>query len=120
MGAEIAIHQENQAQVNLANFTDVYVAGVILEAGAWVIIGRATVFNEDGDRQNVTARLVRDANVIIDNVSIYAPEGETHCLAVQATLKLRRPETVTLMCNTFKGFAECGSLIAFKVDDAVP
>jgi hypothetical protein len=120
MGAELAVHAEDPNQVNLAHFTDVSVAEVTLEAGVWVIIGRAKVVNLDGDIQGVTARIVHDANVIIDNVTSYAPYEQDRCLAVQATLKLRKPETVKLMCSTFDGYAVCRSLIAFKVDAAKP
>jgi len=70
--------------------------------------------------KRVTARIVHDANVIIDNVNIFAPRYTRHCLAAQATLKSRRAETVVLACNTFSGTAEFGSLIAFKVDDVTP
>jgi hypothetical protein len=68
----------------------------------------------------ITARIVQDANVIIDNVNAFALPEVRHCLAAQATLKSRRPETVVLACNTFKGTAEFGSLIALKVDDVTP
>ena len=121
MGAELAVHAEQPAgEVNLSHFVDVIVATLELELGVWVIIGRAVVFNKDGDSQSVTARIVHDGNVIIDNVSIYADEISKHCLAVQATLKSRRPETVVLACNTFDGIVHSGSLIAFKVDDVEP
>ena len=121
MGAELAVHDKQPAGwVDLFGFADVVVAKLELEAGVWVIIGRAVVLNGDGDPQFVTARIVHDANVIIDNVSVYAHGVTRHCLVVQATLKSRRPETVVLACNTFKGTAEFGSLIAFKVDDVVP
>ena len=100
-----------------SGFADVVVAKLELEAGAWVIIGRAVVHNGDGDHQHVTARIVHDANVIIDNVNVYADGHKEHCLAAQATLKSRRPETVVLACNTFNGNAKFDSLIAFKVDD---
>jgi hypothetical protein len=121
MGAELAVHAtQTGGPVGLSGFADVVVAKLELEIGAWVIIGRAVLFNADGDHQAVTARIIHDANVIIDDVSVYAQGGNRQCLAVQATLKSRRPETVVLACNTFSGNVEFGSLIAFKVDDVSP
>jgi hypothetical protein len=121
MGAELAVHAKQPAgQIGLSHFADVIVAKLELELGVWVIIGRAAVLNGDHDPQFVTARIVHDANVIIDNISLWSHGSTRHCLAVQGTLKSRRPETVVLACNTFSGYVESGSLIAFKVDDAVP
>jgi hypothetical protein len=126
MGAELAVHAEQPQQwptggwVELHGFADVIVTKLELEMGVWVIVGRVVIKNTDGDNQMVTAKIVHDANVIIDHVTIWAPSATQHCMAVQATLKSRRPETVVLMCNTFSGHVFSGSLIAFKVDNAVP
>ena len=121
MGAEVAVHAHQAAgTLHLSHFADVILAKLELEVGSWVIIGRAVLYNSDGDPQYLTARLIHDANVVIDNVSLYSKRETRHCLAVQATLKSRRRETVVLACNTYDGNAEFGSLIAFKVDDVIP
>jgi len=102
MGAELAIRGQQSGIASLHNFAEV---------------GRVLVDNFDSDQQDITARIIHDANVIIDGINIYADGKTRHCLAVQATLRSNRAETVVLVCSTYKGIAEYGSLIAFKVDD---
>ena len=106
--------------LQLNQFADVIVVKLELEKGSWVIFGRALVDNFDSDNQTIAARIIHDANVIIDEIDIFAGEKTRHCLAVQATLRSNRAETVVLVCSTYKGIAEYGSLIAFKVDDVTP
>jgi hypothetical protein len=121
MGAGLAFHATQPALLNLNHFADVIAVKLELEKGGpWVIIGRAIVHNHDGDYQAVTAKLVHDANVVIDNVKIWAPGKTRYCVALQTTLKSTRPETIELVCNTFDGDVEFGSLIAFNVDKVVP
>jgi len=117
MGAELAIRGQQSGIAPLNNFADVIVVKLELEKGSWVIFGRALVDNFDSDPQDIAARIIHDANVIIDGIGIHADGGTRHCLAVQATLRSNRAETVVLLCSTYKGIAEYGSLIAFKVDD---
>jgi hypothetical protein len=122
MGAQLAVHgKQQQAVIDLNHFSDVIVVKLELEKlGHWVIFGRVPVDNFDGDDQTVTAKIIHDANVIIDEINIYAGGKTRHCLAVQATLKSNRSETVVLACSTYKGIAEFGSLIAFNVDNLIP
>src|SRR5262249_12181211 len=117
MGAELAIRGQQSGIASLHNFAEVIVVKLELEKGSWVIFGRVLVDNFDSDQQDITARIIHDANVIIDGINIYADGKTRHCLAVQATLRSNRAETVVLVCSTYKGIAEYGSLIAFKVDD---
>src|SRR5262249_12383097 len=117
MGAELAIRGQQSGIAQLRNFADVIVVKLELEKGCWVIFGRVLVDNFDSDQQTIAARIIHDANVIIDGIEIYADEKTRACLAVQATLRSTRAETVVLVCSTYKGIAEYGSLIAFKVDD---
>jgi hypothetical protein len=132
MGAELAVHNEQSLQIGLHNFADFPVTLFELDVGAWVIFGRAIVYNGDGDGQWVSAKIITTdmpaspgapgppPTVTIDHVRLYADADTRHCLAAQATLKLRDRKVVSLMCNTFKGEATFGSLIAIKVDDITP
>jgi hypothetical protein len=128
MGAELAVHNVQSLPKGLLQFTDYAVAGFKLEAGAWVIFGRAVVTNGDGDAQWVSSKIMvfddppdpdlpNPAPVTIDHVRLYADGGTSHCLTAQATLKARQRKLISFTCATFKGEATFGSLIAFKVDD---
>ena len=131
MGAELAVHNEQSAAKSLAAFQDTAVAELELEIGAWVIFGRAVLNNADGDKQLVSATIYAaefpaipgdpfPPGVRIDHVRLTADGKTEHCLAAQATLKLRIRKRISLACATFDGGASFGSLIAFKVDDIAP
>jgi hypothetical protein len=121
MGAQLAVHGKQQGVINLHHFTDMIVVKLELEKlGHWVIFGRVLIDNFDGDSQTIAAKIIHDANVIIDEIDIFADGKTRNCLAVQATLKSNRPETVVLACSTYNGIAEFGSLIAFNVDNLMP
>ena len=86
MGAQLAVHaKQQQGVLQLNHFTDIIVVKLELEQGSWVIFGRVLVDNFDSDDQTITAKIIHDANVIIDEIDIYAGEKTRHCLAVQAT-----------------------------------
>jgi hypothetical protein len=72
--------------------------------------------NGDGDYQSGTAQLLHDANIVIDQALLWLLGGARVCVALQGTLTVKRHETITLNCNTYKGEASCASLIAVKVD----
>src|SRR5436853_6713455 len=96
MGAQLAVHgTQQQGYIDLKHFADVIVVKLELDKlGHWVIFGRVLIDNFDGDSQAISARIVHDANVVIDRIEIYADGKTRNCLAVQATLKSNRPDTV--------------------------
>jgi hypothetical protein len=92
MGAQVAVHgKQPPGFINLQHFAQEIVVKLELkplrEVTRWVIFGRVLVDNFDGDSQDVTARIVHDANVVIDYINIYADGKTRNCLAVQATLE---------------------------------
>ena len=117
MGAKIAVSAVNNGSMNLNNFNDVLMVKMKLEPGNWVIKARVVLYNRDSDDQNVSARIVHDANVVIDRLDIGVGEYWVGCIYLQGTLATERDETIELICSTYKGSAQSGSLIAFDVDD---
>lgn len=118
MGADLAVTASNTSTVWLHNFADTIIVKIELaRGGKWVIMGRALLGNGDGDYQGATAKLVHDANVVIDQANIWLNGGNRTCMYLQGCLVAKEREVITLECNTYKGEASWGSLIAFRVDD---
>lgn len=125
MGAERAViaRQGAPGYMVVRNFTDTIVAKLELEGdGEWLLFGRVSVSNRDGDPQNANAKLVYRANTTIDEGMVRIDEapgsgdGIVQVLYVQGALAAEARETVTLECSTYFGTAMNGSLIALKVD----
>jgi hypothetical protein len=117
MGAKFAVSASNNASFNLNNFNDVLIVKLKLNPGSWVVMARVVLYNYDGDLQTLGAKLVHDANVVIDRVDIWANARSEGCVYLQGTLTTKRDETIELICSTYKGMAQSGSLIAFDVDN---
>jgi hypothetical protein len=120
MGADLAITAGSTGTTQLNNFNDVVMAKMELpgDGGKWILMGRVYLTNFDGDPQWVTASLLHDRNVVIDQVRLWIPGEEyRQCFYLQAGFVANGKETVTLECNTWKGEANDGSLIAIKVDN---
>ena len=121
MGAEVAVHARNNANVNLLGFADVTVLEMRLGKGRWVVLGRVTMINLDSDQQPATAKIVYDIKQTIDVYSFWPYEVFRGCVALQGVADLTNEVTViALQCNTYKGQAEYASLIAFPVDRLEP
>ncbi|CAN7757879.1 hypothetical protein LJR296_006853 [Cupriavidus necator] len=118
MGAKLAVTTSNPGTAWLHNFADTIVAKIeLVGGGKWVIMGRMILGNGDGDYQGATAKLVHDANVVLDHAEIQLKGGIRTCMYLQSCLIVKEREVITLECNTYKGEASCASLIAFNVDD---
>jgi hypothetical protein len=117
MGAKVAVSASNNASISLNNFNDMLIVKMKLNPGNWVINARVVLYNHDGDLQTVGARIVHDASVVIDRVDIWASAFWEGCVYLQGTLATKRDETIELICSTYKGSAESGSLIAFDVEN---
>jgi hypothetical protein len=126
MGAQVAVRgTQPSTYIDLEHFAQEIAVKIELKpvgerVTRWVIFGRVVITNADHDSQDAAARIVHDANVVLDTINIYARPGTVNCLAVQATLLSDRVETVTLTAATYKGDAASGSLIAFNVDQFLP
>jgi hypothetical protein len=79
MGAELAV-TATSGGVSLNNFNDTVLLKLNLRHGNWAIFGRVAVTNGDPDRQYISARLLRNVNVVIDFVQSYGEfvEAEIH------------------------------------------
>jgi len=118
MGAELAIQASNQSTFSLHHFADtVMVKMELTRGGKWVMMGRATMWNFDGDVQGATAKIIHDTNVVIDQVQMWLAGGGRTCIYLQSCFVAKEREVIALECNTYKGEASFGSLIAFRVDD---
>jgi hypothetical protein len=117
MGAERAISVSQSGPAAIRNFNDEIVAKMEMgDGGSWILMGRVSIWNRDGDKQYATAKLVHDANVVIDSVTTYIDYLEGYGFYLQAGFVTEGEETITLECNSYDGQAEYGSIIAFKVD----
>jgi hypothetical protein len=116
MGAELAVTSKRDAALILNNFVDTTMVKLRLRKGSWAIFGRVEWYNGDGDLQWWKANVIA-SGVKIDHVDMWAEDHARGIIALQATLKVAKQETVELSCNTYKGYAEYGSLLAIKVDD---
>ena len=120
MGAEQAIVSTSPGTGGLQGFADQVVAKIHLaKHKKWLLLGRVVVLNEDGDRQPVTAKLVHDATIVVDQSRQVIPFLEQHCIHLQTPFELQegKSNVITLECNTFDGSFTFGSLIALQVDD---
>jgi hypothetical protein len=107
---------------SLQHFDDEIVATVqLVEPGSWVLIGRVTVSNYDGDPQRASAKIVHDNthavkaedNPVWDGI----PGKSAFCFYLQAAVSTESErETFTLQCGTYDGWAKSPSLIALMVD----
>jgi hypothetical protein len=129
MGAELAVIATEDAiiaagggishggtgWVPLRDFTDEVVVEIELSEGSWILFGRVSIYNKDGDHQGCGAKLVRDGTVL--DIVDHPIAGEARDYrTLQAGLNLREPDRVTLRCNTYNGNAWDGSIVAVKVD----
>jgi hypothetical protein len=107
---------------DLQHFNEEIVATVELgEPGSWVLIGRVTVSNYDGDAQRASAKIVHDNThtVIAEDNPIWdgIPGESAFCFYLQAAVSTESErETFTLQCGTYDGRAKSPSLIALMVD----
>ncbi len=116
MGGELAVSTTNRGPVALHNFNDTMLLKLELRRGNWAIFGKVCVANRDSDPQHMSAKLVRDVNVIIDFAESYGEFYRNEVMALQTTLTVEEIEIVVLSCSTYNGGAEWASLIAIKVD----
>ncbi|WP_427017084.1 hypothetical protein ACQCSX_20745 [Pseudarthrobacter sp. P1] len=120
MGAELAVTAANKGTVGLNGFNDTLLVKIKLPApGTCVVLGRAMVRNHDSDPQFMSGKILHQANVEIDRLEVYSDGGDRICMALQGTVNAEENELVTLECNTYKGDASFGSLIAFLVDKLI-
>jgi hypothetical protein len=101
----------------IENFADEEVAKINLpHAGGWVILGQAVVSNQDGDSQQVYAKLMHQQNVVLNSVEVFALPDDRAVYYLQATLDAKEREPITLECATFQGQVTQASILAFSVD----
>ena len=102
---------------NLKGFNrEIVVKMELAGEGNWLLFGRVLLNNSDDDPQYATARLVHDANVVIDEYKEYISHHDPFTVFLRAGLQAKGNETVTLECDTYDGWARLGSIIALKVD----
>jgi hypothetical protein len=90
-----------------------------LNPGSWAIFGKVAVANYDGDPQNAQVLLRTFGGVLIDRTAVHVPEdGCSDSIAVQGVFKADEDRRIEMLCATFKGNAQLGSLIAIQVDAA--
>lgn len=106
------------------NFDDQVIVRLALPAekiGVWMLLGRALIFNNDGDAQDASARLTANDGAIeldrVDDMRIPSTSGQPVSL-----LGFLRPEhpaepIVDLRCSTYNGTVNWGKLYALLVDD---
>lgn len=96
------------------------------EPGYWLLIGRVTVSNQDGDVQKASAQISRLVGtptgtvlqpIVTDDLAEGIPGKSDHCFYLQAAVVTESEgETFSLLCGTYAGQADWGSLFALKVD----
>jgi hypothetical protein len=87
--------------------------------GTYLVFGRVVVANNDGDRQDVQARMTsKDGSALIDSVRVRLPPGlASQTLALQGTLVVQPndKDVIDIRCSTFRGFASQSSLFTIEV-----
>lgn len=116
---------ESQGGIGLSHFNDTIVTRLALPgespdgelaAGNWVLTARVVIGNEDDSPQDATAKLVHDADVVLDSLFIRMPRIHYETFYLQAAFTAHEGDIVTLECNTYQGIAYEGSVIALRVD----
>jgi hypothetical protein len=125
MGARVAVVKQGTSH-GLQGFNDTIVAKLKLSddlvglSDNWVLMARVLVRNGDSDPQNVTVKLVHDANVVILEDTHFLNHNDYVCIYLQTGFKTTGSrETITLECSTFLGGAENASLMALQVDELI-
>jgi hypothetical protein len=118
MGAERAVVATSSGAATLEHFNDeIIVKMELVGEDKWILMGTVSVVNTDGDRQDASAKLIHNANVVIHQVTNYIDTYDQRGMYLQAGFVANGRETITLECNTYHGGCQDGSLIALKVDD---
>jgi hypothetical protein len=119
----IAVVGKGVEEYPLEDFKNVVVAEMQLpgEPGAWVLMGRVTVTNLDGDSQNVTAVLLEKSTghrLAMEHPYREIPgDNYSICIYLQAGYQARKSgEIIEMEVNTYDGLAERASLIGVRVD----
>jgi hypothetical protein len=113
----------------LENFNDTVVVRLAVPKGQYVVFGKVSLRNSDGDPQNATARLTsQDGFNIIDQADIRVGRSEgifhstnftsTNSISVQGTFTVDgEGEIVDIRCATFRGNVSQASLIAIGAEN---
>jgi hypothetical protein len=118
MGANIVYKTASPGSWDLEHFNNVIVAKLVLPRGNWVVMGRLIMTNDDNDWQPGSASINQQANVVVDLVTFgNMMPPVRHMVYLQAVVYIAEEDVITLNCNTYKGQAECASLMAFDVDN---
>lgn len=117
MGANIAFRNASPGPWTTTHFNNVIVAKLVLPQGNWVVTGRLILQNDDNDWQAGSASIIRQANVVVDlfDIGNMLP-AVRHTCYLQTIIHIDEEDTITLNCNTYKGWIHCASLMAFDVD----
>ena len=125
MGAERAVTAADHGPdflsgVILSTFADQIVVKIELDGETkderWVLFGRVHITNHDADYQEATVKLVHDANVVIDQVTLHMHEKSSNGVTLMAGFVPQGREVITLECSTYDGTAWAGAITAIKVD----
>ena len=119
----LAFHAEQGNPDVITSFTESLIISLPLPAGLYVVHGRFTLENHDGDGQNAGAGIrVRGSLAYIDrrDFRLGGAGSSTSFVQLQAVLRLDEADTIDLMAATYQGNVQGGSLIAFNVEGIVP
>ena len=107
--------------VPLRNFNETILVAVRVPKGKYVVFGKVSISNADGDSQNAGARLTsKDGLNTIDRADVRLNGGGTQSVSVQGTLPVdSETEIVDLRGTTFNGAASGATLIVISVDDLI-
>jgi hypothetical protein len=113
----------------LDNFTDTVIVRLAIPKGQYVVFGKASLKNANGDAQNATARLTSQGGFnIIDQTDIRVgrDEGILHSVNFESTNSISLQgaftaddggEIVDIRCATFGGNVSLASLIAITTEN---
>jgi len=113
----------------LNNFSDTVAVRLAIPKGQYVVFGKVSLKNADGDAQNATARLTSQAGFnIIDQTDIRVgrDEGILHSVNFESTNSISLQgaftadnggEIVDIRCATFLGNVSLASLIAITTEN---
>jgi hypothetical protein len=96
--------------VFFSNFTDTTVVTLNLPAGVYAVFGKTIAGNTDSDEQNMNCRLSTG-----EEDFFVMPGTSRTAFPLQDLLTLSSAGSVSIICNTFRGFASESKITAISV-----
>jgi hypothetical protein len=123
MGDVIAFTTSHDAGIDLDRFQPIRVARLTLVDGLWLVFGKVSISNFDGDPQDAHVWLRLAGNDVDETAVRIAArsDADSQSVSVQASVEVEEDRVpMDIVCATFDGSARMARLAAIKLDQLNP